>query len=455
MRYARRVALVAGAAVLLLWAGLPVQGEAAPRGLNRSNGSRRSRNGHRSPYSEISRTIRSSRGAVTTWMKNLVALPAVAPESGGKGEGRKAAYIVKSLRQIGIKEIKQINAPDKRVKGGRPNIVARIPGQDRSKTLWLISHIDVVAPGDRKAWKSDPFKLTVKGNRLIGRGTTDNNVGIVSSLLLADSLRGKKLPCNLGLIFVADEETGDKYGMHHLLRTQKALFGKRDLFIIPDAGNLKGTMMEVAEKALLQLKFTVKGKQAHAAMPSNGINATVAAAQLVGELSKKLPARYRAKDKLYAQPASTFTVTTVEGNNVVVNAIPGRQTFHLDARLLPRHDMSKVESYIRQIAGRLDRRHGTKTQVKVTAKMPAAKPTSVKSEVSVALDRAVSDVLRVKTVPMGEGGRTIASDLRKKGLSAVVWGIMDDRVMHAPNESVNIRHIQKTAQVFARMLFPE
>ena len=59
----------------------------------------------------------------------LSSIPAIAPESGGQGEMRKAEALIGWLGSKGIHEIERFDAPDPRVPGGkRPNIVATIPG---------------------------------------------------------------------------------------------------------------------------------------------------------------------------------------------------------------------------------------------------------------------------------------------------------------------------------------
>ena len=45
---------------------------------------------------------------------------------------------------------------------GQTNLVARVPGRDRSKKpLLLLNHLDVV-PVDRAAWKVDPFAAIMR-----------------------------------------------------------------------------------------------------------------------------------------------------------------------------------------------------------------------------------------------------------------------------------------------------
>src|SRR4051812_33793536 len=56
---------------------------------------------------------------------------------------------------------------------GQTNLIARVPGRDRSKKpLLLLNHFDVV-PVDRSAWKMDPFAAIIQDGLIWGRGTMD------------------------------------------------------------------------------------------------------------------------------------------------------------------------------------------------------------------------------------------------------------------------------------------
>ena len=82
--------------------------------------------------------------------KLLTAIPALAPESGGDGEWKKAEALEAWLRSHGIIEIEHHDAPDARVTAGkRPNLVATIKGKKPGKRLWIMAHTDVVPEGDR------------------------------------------------------------------------------------------------------------------------------------------------------------------------------------------------------------------------------------------------------------------------------------------------------------------
>ena len=119
---------------------------------------------------------------VVELQRQLVCRVALGPEVGGAGEADKAAFLAEVLESWGL-TVHSYPAPDDRVPGGtRPNLVAYLPGK-RPEKVWVLSHTDVVPPGDVSLWESDPFTLRVNGDRLYGRGTEDDHHGIVMSLM--------------------------------------------------------------------------------------------------------------------------------------------------------------------------------------------------------------------------------------------------------------------------------
>ncbi|MFA6003680.1 MAG: M20/M25/M40 family metallo-hydrolase, partial [Elusimicrobiota bacterium] len=194
---------------------------------------------------QILKKIESYRGFAVELQRGLTAIPAIAPCSGGEGEHDKAVYLDKELRKLNFDEIRWYNAPDAQAKNGiRPNIVARWKGMDSKKTLWIMSHLDIVPPGERKLWKTDPYVLHVEDGKLFGRGVEDNQQAVVSSILVAKAMMecDYRPPVDLALMFVADEETGSELGARYLAKHHPEIFGKNDMFVVPDGGESDGSM---------------------------------------------------------------------------------------------------------------------------------------------------------------------------------------------------------------------
>ncbi|MBN1465652.1 M20 family metallo-hydrolase [candidate division KSB1 bacterium] len=392
------------------------------------------------------------RETVIHWQKNLVSIRALAPESGGDGEIDKAKYVRTILEEIGFDEIKQIDAPDERVSGGvRPNLLAKMAGENHARTIWVLSHLDVVPAGDLQLWQSDPFELVVEGDKLIGRGTEDNHQGIVCSLLAAKALREEQIIPRYDIAFaiVADEETGSKYGLEYLLRNARHEFGDDDFFIVPDAGDAEGRTIEISEKSILWIKFRIAGQQCHASTPQLGINAHRAAAFLAVELDK-LYELFPLRDEMYDPPYSTFEPTKKEANVPNINTIPGDDVFYLDCRILPDYLVEEVEDAVRRIVDSVEIKFRVSIDLSFPQRVKAAPPTLADAPVVEALAAAVKAVKGIDPHIIGIGGGTVAAHFRQVDLPAVVWGTIAD-TCHQPNEYALISNTLADAKVLAAL----
>lgn len=391
---------------------------------------------------------------VVALQRDLVAIPALGPANDGAGEAAKAAWLAAHLRGLGFPSVRELNAPDSRVpEGFRPNLAARIPGRDPSRTLWIIAHMDIVPAGDPGLWATDPFTLRVDGDLLIGRGVEDNHQGMVSGLILARAVleSGAAPPVGLGLLLVADEETGSRFGLDWVATNHPGLFSARDLFLVPDHGAPDSAAVEVAEKSMLWLKVTVHGKQCHASTPDAGVNTLVAAADFILRL-RGLYRRFPERDELFAPPVSTFEPTKKEANVPNVNTIPGKDVFYVDCRVLPSIPLELVEEAIRALGDEVAAMHGVRLEYEPVQREQAAPATPVDSDVVRLLLAAIRDEYRVAPRPEGIGGGTVAAFLRRRGHPVAVWSTLVGNA-HQPNERSRISFTLGDARVMARVLF--
>jgi succinyl-diaminopimelate desuccinylase len=382
----------------------------------------------------------------------LCKLPALGPESDGEGELKKAEFLEGYLKSIGFRDIRHVDAPDTRVPCGfRRNIVAAIPGASKTSRLWVMTHMDVVPPGDLNMWTGDPWTVRVEGDKIIGRGCEDNQQGMISSLLAAKAFKecGIEPRIPYGVVLVSDEETGNNLGAGYVVKTQKDLFQKSDLIIIPDAGDPKGTMLEVAEKSILWIKFHTKGKQTHGSTPDKGANAHKASCYMVSRL-ESLYKKFGKKDPIFDPPMSTFEPTKKEANVPNVNTIPGEDVVYFDCRILPHYKLADVIKTVTQIARETERRYKVKIAVTIPQKQVAAPPTSVDAPVVKAITAAMKDLRKRTPKPMGIGGGTVAKFFREKGYACAVWGTQDE-VAHSPDEYSKLSATLADAKAFAHI----
>ncbi len=387
--------------------------------------------------------------------EKLTSIPAIAPQSNGEGEWEKAQALIEWLRKLNFENINVISALDKRVPSGkRPNIIVTIPGREtdeNGKAFWIMTHLDIVPPGELSLWNSDPFKMVRKDGKLIGRGVEDNQQSMVSSIYAAASIlqRGYKPRYTVKLLFIADEETGSDFGIKFLLDNYK-LFNKEDLILVPDGGNREGTLIEIAEKSILWLKFTTKGKQCHASMPDLGVNAFVAGSELVLKLNE-LNNEFSENNRLFNPPYSTFCPTKKEANVPNINSIPGEDVFYLDSRVLPSYKLEDVLKRIEEITKEIEKKYGVTVEIE-TIQMESSPPTPENSTLVLSLKRAIKMVYGVDAKPQGIGGGTVGAHLRKHGYETVVWSRIEETA-HMPNEYCIIENMVGDCKVMADIMF--
>jgi succinyl-diaminopimelate desuccinylase len=394
-------------------------------------------------------------------LMNLVEVPAISPDLGGRGEYEKALKLLEVVRGWPFDKVERYDAPDSRAEGGvRPNIVAYYYGTDpATPRLWILSHLDVVPPGDLNRWTvTHPFKPRRVGDRIYGRGTEDNGQGIVSSLYAVKAMMdlGVRPRRTVILAFVSDEETGSKYGLRWLLENHPNLFARNDMALVPDAGKSDGSFIEVAEKSILRFKVVVRGKQAHASTPNLGLNAHRVLNEYVRLADDILNSRYTAKNELYDPPTSTFEPTMLECKTSAPNIVPGECSATFDCRVLPEYSLDEILEIVKNLAVRVGMKYQKTVDgellpeiaVDVISKEESPPPTPPDSEIVALLREAVKELRGIDVKVGGIGGGTVARFLRRAGIRAVVWSTVDETA-HQLDEYAVVKNIVEDAKVMA------
>ena len=400
---------------------------------------------------KIAERIDSFRDEMIDMQIKLCSFPAISPASGGEGEVKKAECLLEFLNANGFSDISVIKAPDFDAPAGyRPNILAIYKGKSSAKTIWIMTHMDVVPPGELELWNGNPYKAWVEEGKIFGRGVEDNQQDMVASLyaLKAFFAEGVIPEYDIGIALVADEETGSDKGIEYVLQKSNP-FRKQDLIIVPDAGNMDGTMIEVAEKGILWTKFKTLGIQAHGSTPEKGVNSFRAASFLVTELNN-LYELYPDQNPLFDPPISTFEPTKKESNVPNINTIPGEDIFYMDCRILPNIELDEVKKKIQEMAARVEERFHVTITMEDVQVAPAAPPTSPEAPVVHALQKAIKAIYHKEGKPIGIGGGTVAALFRRASYDAACWAKVEETA-HQPNEYCVIDNMMGDAKVFAHI----
>ena len=221
----------------------------------------------------------------------------------------------------------------------KANLFVTVPaGQDAGVVnggLVLSGHTDVV-PVEGQDWSSDPFRATIRGDKLYGRGACDMKGFIACALTLlpqavALSNSGTlKRPLHLALSF--DEEVGC-LGAPLILADLQARGIQPDYCIVGEPTNMA---MVVAHKGVAVYRCRIHGKSAHSSLTHQGVNAISYASRLIGfvdDLAEKISLRDD-NDALFDVPYSTLSVGTIQGGTAT-NIVPNLCEFTFDYRNLP------------------------------------------------------------------------------------------------------------------------
>lgn len=412
----------------------------------------------------VSKEIERLKDEMVNTLMELIRVPAIGPDNGGEGEYDKAMKLLEIIKDWPFDKIERYDAPDPRAKNGvRPNILAYYYGEkgEESPRLWILTHLDVVPPGDLSKWtETKPFEPVIKDGKVYGRGSEDNGQSMVASLYAVKAMMnlGIRPKRTIILAFVSDEETGSKYGIDWLMREHPELFRKDDLVLVPDGGNEEGTFIEIAEKSILWMRFKVKGKQVHASMPDKGLNAHRVVLELALEVDKLLHEKYSERDELFEPPESTFEPTMVKNPSESPNIIPGEHEIVFDCRILPKYSVDDVLSDVKEIAKRIEEKYKKeingeilpKIELEIIQMFKAPAPTPEDSELVKLLKDAIKKLRGKEAKVGGIGGGTFAAYFRKLGIPAVVWATLDETA-HQPNEYAKIENIVEDAKVMAAL----
>lgn len=398
---------------------------------------------------EVLKSIDDSEEDMVRTMIEMIRIPAIAPVNGGDGESKKVDYLLTQM--TGFDSIERIDIPDRLDPSVmRSNLLAKKNGK-KNGTVWIIAHVDVVPTGDPDLWDNPPFDPVFKDGKVFGRGTEDNGQSVISSMFASRFLPSGDLNgMSLGVAYVADEETTSEYGIEHLL--DMGVFTKDDVIIVPDWGSPNGSMVEVAEKHLVWLRFSITGRTTHGSTPEQGINAYRVSTVLLMDLMQSLAEAFPDEDPLFQPQVSTFEPTKRPATVENINTIPGHDEFNMDIRLLPRYDIDDVVALAKEISEVYERSTGATITVEEVQRHVAGKSSSTDTEGFRALSESVMSITGNAPTAVGVGGGTCANFFRQRGLDAYVWQC-GGGTLHAPNEHVVLSNLITDAKVFATLYY--
>lgn len=358
----------------------------------------------------------------------------------------------------------------------RGSLIVEYPGTEPNKIVSFVGmHMDVV-PADRSDpdWQFDPFSLSIVGDRLQGRGTTDclGHVALISELMKKLGQEKPKLRSTVYAVFIANEEDSSFPGISvDDLKAKgyldKAKYGPLYWIDTSDKQPCIGTA------GMIQWNLTTTGKTFHSGMPDKAINPLELSMEALKVIQTKFYDKYPAHEKeaeyKFTIP-STMKPTQWSYPGGGVNQIPAECTISGDVRLTPFYDIDDVlnnlQNWVDDInenVEKLDTRGPVSKYVlpeenlrgKMDIEFPQAKAgvaCDLKSVGYKVLERATKEVVGFVDNFSLTGSLPLIRDLQDEGYDVQCVGYGLSEVYHANNEYCLLSDMAIGYKVFASII---
>jgi succinyl-diaminopimelate desuccinylase len=322
-----------------------------------------------------------------------------------------------------------IRAEVKRLETGRANLIARIKGSGKKKSLIFSGHMDTVPPGEI-AWTFDPFDGVERDGRICGRGASDMKGGLAAMVVAMTEIArsGKQLKGDLVLAATAGEEV-DCCGSRAIV--EEGLLRDAGAMVIGEPSN--GEIF-IAHKGALWVEVTCYGKTAHGSMPDQGVNAIQHMNQFLVALQQRFFFRYE-EDPLLGGP--TISPNVISGG-VKTNVVPDVCRLQIDIRTVPGQDHGEILNDLQTLTKEIEERTPATFQVKVFNDNPPVRTPDDAEIVRLAAATA-EELFGRRFIPKGVRYYTDASVFvpgTGGNLPVIIYGPGDEKIAHQPDEYI-------------------
>jgi len=365
--------------------------------------------------------------------KELIRIPSITPKDAGA-----INLLAKNLRSLGFK-CKIINF--KNIK----NLYAKL-GKS-SPNFCYAGHTDVVPPGNINDWSINPFKPTVKNNKLIGRGANDMKASIACFVAAVSKfkMKNKKFKGSISLLITGDEEGIAINGTKKVVKYLKRKREKINFCLVgePTNPNKLGEMIKIGRRGSITGRLTIIGTQGHVAYPNRANNPS----HTMVKILKKIKEIKLDNGTKSFQP-SNLEITKINIENYADNVIPGSAEAVFNIRFNNKHSSSSLKRKLNSLFKSITKKNKCKFNIKyeVSGEAFLTKP----NKTTYMVQNIVKKITRIKPKLSTTGGTSDARFIRKIA-PCLEFGLVG-KTMHKIDESVSLSDLKKLTSIYANIL---
>ncbi len=305
------------------------------------------------------------------------------------------------------------------------NVWCVASGYDSTRpTLLLNAHIDTVKPVS--AWTRDPFTPEIEGDCLFGLGSNDDGASLVSLLQAFRVLIQHPQSYNLIFLASAEEEVSGRDGIERALKQLPPI-------TVALVGEPTGMQPAIAEKGLMVLDVTAKGKAGHAAR-NEGVNAIYRALKDITWFQHH---QFEKVSELLGPVKMTVTIINAGTQH---NVVPDSCTFTVDVRS---NECYSNEEIYQQVCASVEAEVAARSFRLGSSHIDPAHPL---------VQRAIALGPTSDGKPRKPFGSPTLSDQALMPWPSMKMGPGDSARSHTANEFIRIQEIQEAIEKYITLL---
>jgi len=362
--------------------------------------------------------------------KALISRPSVTPD-----DAACQAIIAARLRKIGF-EIEAM------MFGDVENLWARRGAQ--APLFVFAGHTDVVPPGSREAWSSDPFVPDIRDGYLYGRGAADMKSSLAAMVTATERFLAKHAHHrgSIGFLLTSDEEGPAVDGTVKVVEKLVKRGERIDWCLVgePTSERQLGDVVKNGRRGSLNGTLSVRGVQGHVAYPHLAKNPIHLAAPMLAELAG---IEWDRGNEHF--PATGFQISNINGGTGADNIIPGSVEVMFNFRFSTAQTAEGLKKKVTEVLNR----HGV--DYEIDWRLSGDPFITPAGELVESTRRAIKEITGVETRLSTGGGTSDGRFIAPTGAQVVELGPLNDTI-HKIDERIALSDLEKLSRIYERVL---
>jgi succinyl-diaminopimelate desuccinylase len=311
-------------------------------------------------------------------------------------------------------------------------------------TVCFAGHTDVVPPGPRERWQSDPFEPVIRDGHLYGRGAADMKSGLAAAVTAAEAevAANPRHRGAIAFVVTSDEEGPSVDGTRRVVEALAGRGQRIDWCIVAEPSSQRdfGDTVRIGRRGSLTGRLTVQGVQGHVAYPDRALNPIHAALPALAELAAK---QWDGGNEHF--PPTSFQLSNAIAGTGAANVIPGELQVVFNLRWCPTQTLDGLK---REVAAMLEK-HGIRYAIEWSeASLPYYTPPGA---LSALVSAAVEEVAGGRPELSTGGGTSDGRFFGALGAEVVEFGLLN-RSIHQVDECCRLDDVDRLQRVYAACL---